>query len=72
MTTLERAKTLSLLTATRANVKKLRGEGIPEAKVLGSENWHRVEKALLAALGPFPDALRAVGAALAKLDAESQ
>jgi hypothetical protein len=68
VTMLERAKTLSLLTATCANIKKLRGEGIPESKVLRSERWKRVERRLLEALRPHPAALRAVGEALRELD----
>lgn len=49
---------------------KITGENahISEAKLLKSAAWQRVKSALLDALRPFPDALRAAGAALEGLD----
>lgn len=66
LTLSEKAKVLKTCADTLSQVYKLTGAAseMPESKLLKTPAWRRVEAALVAALEPWPEALRAVGAAL--------
>lgn len=69
-TPLERAKVLDKIFDNEIKLAKLKGElgAVDEATILRHPHWRRVESALLEALKPYPDALRAAGEALLALD----
>lgn len=62
----ERGKVLASLTSTRAQIGRMTGDSqaISESKILRLPAWRRIEAALLAALTPWPAAMRAAGEAL--------
>ncbi len=66
----ERGKTLARAATILTSVARLTGEAgdIPEAKILRTPAWGRIRDAMLVALTPWPDALRAVGEAVARLE----
>jgi hypothetical protein len=66
----------SAITANLTLVGRLLGQlavqhSVTHTSVLISQDWLRVRAALVAALRPFPEAARAVGAALHRLEAEA-
>lgn len=67
LTLTEKAKILEIASRGVERLYRLTGEVavIPEAKILASPSWARIKAALVAALEPHPEALRAVEAALA-------
>ncbi len=66
----EKARVLASAGQTIFRLQKHTGEAleISEAKIMKTPAWARVKAVLLAALRPWPDALRAVGKALGELD----
>jgi transcriptional regulator with XRE-family HTH domain len=72
-TTLERAKILNSATVTMKLLGTMTGETleINESRILKLPAWRRLEEALLRALTPWPEALKAAGELLAQLGGES-
>jgi hypothetical protein len=70
MTPDDRAKTLARAATVLTAVARLTGEAgdIPEAKLLRTPAFARVRDAMIVALTPWPEAMRAVGEALARLE----
>ena len=69
----EKAKILGRCAQTLALVYKLTGEAadLSEAKILKSPAWGRIQAALMKALEPWPEAMRAGGEALISLAQDS-
>jgi hypothetical protein len=64
-----RASLHNARTAALGRLAKLDGEGVlNEAAIIRSETWQRIRRAMAEAVRPFPDAARAIAAALAGLD----
>ena len=61
----EQAKVLTLLTTSLAQLRRLKGEEIPEARITKQPAWHRLRDQILDSLEKFPEAFRAV---LAEID----
>lgn len=70
LTLSEKAKVLGSCGATLGLLYRMTGGAadIPESKILKLPSWQRVERAIVEALEPWPEALRAVGEALKGLD----
>ena len=68
----EQARVLSSLTVSLAALRRLKGEEITEAKVTKNPKWVKLRDAILDALREFPDALRAVIAAIEAAEARAE
>lgn len=68
-TNVEKARVLGMCGSTLAQAYKLTGEGLdmPESKLLQTPAFRRVLDTMTLALEPWPDAMRALAAALEKI-----
>lgn len=69
-TPLERTKVLASAATTIAVIGKLTGDAqqISEQRIARLPAWRRIKDEMMRALTPWPDAMRAVGEALVRLD----